>query len=209
VNSATAEQSAQLYDEVLRLMFGHPNATSFLIWEAWPSPSATPDGVTTIVDQNWNLTPSGQALVDLIEAWTTGIDNLVVGPDGTIDFSGFYGQYEITIGGQTIDMELTKGETLYSFVIAPGDYNGDGIVDAVDYTVWRNSVGTDDLRADGNGDRAIDDADYAVWKAAYGTAYALGGGGLVSGVVPEPTTIYWLLGIAVGTLLQRKNRGRG
>jgi predicted outer membrane repeat protein/parallel beta-helix repeat protein len=50
-----------------------------------------------------------------------------------------------------------------------GDYNGDNMVDAADYYVWRSTVGsTTDLRADGNGDGVVDEADRAVWRANFG-----------------------------------------
>ncbi|CAD7694828.1 unnamed protein product [Ostreobium quekettii] len=52
-----------------------------------------------------------------------------------------------------------------------GDYNGDGNVDAADYTVWRDTLNsTTDLAADGNGNMVIDQADYDVWRANYGGA---------------------------------------
>jgi len=52
-----------------------------------------------------------------------------------------------------------------------GDYNGDGAVNAADYTTWQNSLGSaDDLRADGNGNDIVDQADYDIWKAAMGAA---------------------------------------
>ena len=50
-----------------------------------------------------------------------------------------------------------------------GDYNGDGVVDAADYTVWRDSHGSDeDHHADGNDDGMIDDDDLVVWRDRYG-----------------------------------------
>jgi hypothetical protein len=50
-----------------------------------------------------------------------------------------------------------------------GDYNLDGTVDAADYTVWKDTEGSQtDLRADGNGDGVVDEADQAVWKANSG-----------------------------------------
>jgi GH35 family endo-1,4-beta-xylanase len=196
----TPERSAQIYDESLRMWFGSPEATSFLIWEAWPSPTVTPDGITTIVDSSWNLTQSGQALVNLLDSWTTPTQNLLVGPDGTIDFTGFLGDYEITIGGQTIDLSLLKGTPAYSLVVSPGDYNGDGTVNAADYTVWRNTLGSaDDLRADGNGNLVIDDGDFQIWKSAFGTIYGPGAGaaGHAGSEVPEPATmVLWLVGCA-------------
>ncbi|TWT37392.1 hypothetical protein KOR34_23420 [Posidoniimonas corsicana] len=54
-----------------------------------------------------------------------------------------------------------------------GDYNGNGRVDAADYTVWRDTLGsTEDFRANGNNEGAsenfIDEADYQVWRDAFG-----------------------------------------
>ena len=132
------QRSAQIYNESLRMLYGSPQATSFLIWEAWPP--ATTD-VTTIVDSNWNLTQSGQALVSLLNSWTTPTQNLTVSADGTIDFTGYYGDYQVTVGGHTFPLSLVKGTGSYSIPIAPGDYNGDGTVDAADYVVWRKTLG--------------------------------------------------------------------
>jgi GH35 family endo-1,4-beta-xylanase len=189
----TEQRSAQIYDETLRMFFGTPQATSFLIWEAWPP--ATTDN-TNIVDANWNLRASGQALVDLLNAWTTPTQNLVVGPDGTVDFTGFYGDYEVTIGSQTLDLSLLKGTQVYSLVVAPGDYNGDGTVDAADYTMWRKTIGSaDDLRADGNGNLVIDSGDYDIWRAAFGRMYDFGldAADIAAATVPEPASLLLLL----------------
>lgn len=52
-----------------------------------------------------------------------------------------------------------------------GDYNQNGVVDAADYTVWRDQLGSDVPAfqgADGNGDTLIDLEDYMVWKANFG-----------------------------------------
>jgi pectin methylesterase-like acyl-CoA thioesterase len=68
-----------------------------------------------------------------------------------------------------------------------GDYNGDGVVDALDYTVWRNHLGeTDETNLNNNGDGGdVSPADYDLWKAHYGeTNSGAGAGGLAS--VPEP-----------------------
>jgi autotransporter-associated beta strand protein len=72
-----------------------------------------------------------------------------------------------------------------------GDFNGDGIVDAADYTVWRDNLNAVDESAfapgSGNG-AGIDATDYALWRANFGNTNA---GALVgaSGAVPEPSTI--------------------
>lgn len=53
--------------------------------------------------------------------------------------------------------------------VAPvGDFNLDGIVDAADYTLWRDTLGSKtDLRADANEDGEVDQADYALWKSNF------------------------------------------
>ncbi len=192
----TEERAALIYNEALRLTYGSPNATSFLLWEPWPP--ATTDS-STIVDGNWNLRQAGQAMVDLLNAWKTPTQNLQVGLDGTIDFNGFYGDYEITVGGQTFQLSFDKGTPAYSLVVAPGDFNGDGNVDAADYTVWRDTLGSvNDLRADGNGDLVVDGGDYAIWKSKFGINYGLGAGndGAPGIAVPEPATyVIFLVGM--------------
>jgi hypothetical protein len=53
----------------------------------------------------------------------------------------------------------------------PGDYNGDEVVDAADYTVWRDQLGSsiDSFSgADGNGDGRVDASDHRIWSRQYG-----------------------------------------
>jgi hypothetical protein len=97
---------------------------------------------------------------------------------------------EITKIGDTADL------TIQAVLPPPGDYNGNGIVDAADYTVWRDTLGsTTDLRANGDSSGAsagvIDQADYNVWKTNFG-AHA-GSGSDVGAAVPEPATLWIFL----------------
>jgi hypothetical protein len=72
-----------------------------------------------------------------------------------------------------------------------GDYNNNGIVDAADYTVWRDHLGQSSSlpnRDPLNGTGAISMADYNSWKGAYGNHS--GAGALAGGAaVPEPATL--------------------
>ncbi len=77
-----------------------------------------------------------------------------------------------------------------------GDYNQDGVVDAADYTVWRDSFGQSGagLPADGNGSGTVDEADYTLWKTHFGTTIGSGAGSgeTAPATVPEPTTLAML-----------------
>ncbi len=115
------------------------------------------------------------------------------------------------IGGiNPVDRDVFDGtmqelaETYIPSFVA-GDYNGDNIVDAADYTTWRNTMGQSvkvGLGADGNLNGTIDAGDYDVWKAKFGTSGA-GSGGASLSVVPEPASIVlFALAIAAASRLR-------
>jgi hypothetical protein len=75
-----------------------------------------------------------------------------------------------------------------------GDYNGDQMVDAADYTTWRDTLGqavaTMGDGADGDADGMIDDGDYDFWVLHFGEVLpGAGGGAAASAAVPEPATL--------------------
>ncbi|QDU90404.1 Autotransporter-associated beta strand repeat protein [Pirellulimonas nuda] len=79
-----------------------------------------------------------------------------------------------------------------------GDFNGDGYVDAADYTTWRDNLGaaTDDaLNGNGDGNPGVTSADYDLWKTNFGmTAPPLAIAALgAAASVPEPATLVLLL----------------
>lgn len=77
-----------------------------------------------------------------------------------------------------------------------GDYNRDGVVNAADYTVWRDTLGsTTVLTANGNDSgtsmSVINQADYQLWVNKFGSAAGSGADSATGIAVPEPT--YWML----------------
>lgn len=82
----------------------------------------------------------------------------------------------------------TLGAVEFVSDVLNGDYNLDGVVDARDYTLWRNTFGsTTDLRADGNNNQSIDPEDYVIWKDNYGKTSAAAVA-MAPASVPEPAT---------------------
>lgn len=95
----------------------------------------------------------------------------------------------------------------------PGDYNSNNAVDAADYTVWRDTLGsTTDLRADGDEQGAshlkIDEADYLKWKGLFGDT--AGSGAAAAGIAaPEPLSLGLLAAGSLGLGVLRRRRGGG
>lgn len=63
--------------------------------------------------------------------------------------------------------------------LPPTDYNGDGSIDAADYTLWRDAAARGFCQH--QGDNNADGSDLFAWQAAYGGGDAL--------AVPEPTAV--------------------
>jgi hypothetical protein len=77
----------------------------------------------------------------------------------------------------------------------PGDFNGDGSVDAADYVVWRK----------GEEGGAIDQDDYNTWRMNFGAT--AGSGSLVGSAVPEPGALIQFI-VAIAAFLAGAVRRR-
>ncbi|WP_231943761.1 PEP-CTERM sorting domain-containing protein [Aeoliella mucimassa] len=108
----------------------------------------------------------------------------------------------------TTNLLLTGELAIVSLNLA-GDFNGDGIVNLADYTVWRDNLGADEsVLPPGTGDNSglVDAGDYTAWKNNFGASTP---GTIANGsvAVPEPGSITLLigcLGIAGMLFKQRK-----
>jgi arabinogalactan endo-1,4-beta-galactosidase len=121
-----------------------------------------------------------------------------------IGFVGTFAQY------QTVNFNFVEISVAVPLLL-PGDFNGDGVVDAADYTVWRDNLGTS-FDLNGNGDESegsggvVDQADYDLWKAQFGTTTSGPGALAESAAVPEPPT-HVILMLALGVVGVLRRRG--
>jgi hypothetical protein len=102
------------------------------------------------------------------------------------------------IGGQILDWQVSYSTNnvvarLSAITGLLGDYNGNGEVDAADYAVWRDALGSAGaLAADGNQNGIVDPGDYDVWKSNFGLTAGGAGSFLASSTnatIPEPTAV--------------------
>jgi hypothetical protein len=97
----------------------------------------------------------------------------------------------------------------YEFGAIAGDFNRDGAVNAGDYIVWRNSLGTTVARysgADATGNGLVDQADYELWRAGFGAVATVIGSSLHLSGVPESSTTLLLAVAAAGYLVKGRSR---
>lgn len=97
-----------------------------------------------------------------------------------------------------------------SSLVNNGDYNGNHIVDAADYTVWRDALGKSVVPgsgADGNNNGVIDSGDYTFWKSRFGMLVGSGAGSSPA-TVPEPASWLMLLAGVSGTALMLRHLDR-
>lgn len=76
-----------------------------------------------------------------------------------------------------------------------GDFNGDGSVDAADYSVWRDNLGAADeavIAFNGDGANGVDAEDYNLWKSNFGQLYPASAS-LAQSPMPEPGTLALLV----------------
>lgn len=123
--------------------------------------------------------PAGGELYAILNAGDLEVDDLeLIGPDAD--------RFDWLVDGDTLFLEART--------VLAGDYNADGLVDAADYTLWRDG----DPSADANGDGQVNAADYTVWANNYGASASA-----TSNAVPEPTTLVLAV---LGLLACRRTR---
>ena len=148
------------------------------------------------VDDTWEKF-SNSAGVGEIEAR----DNLLV--NSTPDDPGTDDVFDPPYSYSALDVAAVQSAVLAGAGVArlPGDYNADGVVDAADYTVWRDNQGAPDgaLPNDADGG-AIGVAQYQTWEENFGATLA------ATHSVPEPGGVFLGLGLGVAALAGRRSR---
>lgn len=177
----------------------------------------------SITSASGSLNPAAWASLQENPTYGNGIADDGVGFEQVGTTVGHLAEAILT-GSETFSFNesVSLGEIFASS--ASTDYNGNGIVDSADYTVWRDNLGlmtgATQSDGDGDGDQDVDQADYALWKSTFGNVasgggtrdlafrFELVGGSFVDGIVtyvdsasastvaavPEPTSLGLLFG---------------
>ena len=147
---------------------------------------------------------AGTLSVSLIDGFTPGGGDTfkVLTAAGELTDAG------LTLGGSAAGSFTMSIDTTNDWIMLMtagagllGDYSGNGIVDAADYTIFRDNLGGDSAVLGGNGSGAatVVQADYDLWKQNFGSS-----GTGSSAAVPEPSSVVLLLGGWLSVLATRR-----
>ncbi len=111
-------------------------------------------------------------------------------------------QFGLNLFAHTNDLVINVDFIQFDEVVGvPGDYNGNGVVDAADYVLWRNGG---PLQNEVDTPGTVNAADYTEWCARFGNTS--GSGSLVGSAVPEPAWAVLMLAAAIGYFTSRCKR---
>lgn len=165
---------------------------------AYRGPGGTPVGTATLAGQTGALSGSGTLTSLTLNGMIT--ETLTLPVNATFQFAAD--------ASTTINLTLT-GQVVATSTFKPllaGDYNSNGVVDAADYVLWRNNLGSGNSLP--NDDTAgVGEDDYTRWRSHFGQA---SGAGASEGeaAVPEPSALV-LLGCTLAFMAQsRRLRSR-
>lgn len=129
---------------------------------------------------------------------------IVLPPGASFDLWTRLSADTVTLPANDVESEVVIGFAYRGFVTTPepqpGDFDGNGRVDAGDLAAWRTSFGHNE-GADADNDGDTDGNDFLIWQRSLGASAMP-----VSTAVPEPATATLLL-IVLGRLRPRR-RGR-
>jgi T5SS/PEP-CTERM-associated repeat protein len=153
---------------------------------------------------------NGQLQINLSNGYTPQLGDSFPLVTAAGEISGLLSLSEMPTLPEGLDWRLQVGANQVVLAVVAlglaGDYNGNGVVDAADYTTWRDMFGQTGtaLAADGSGpsfgtpDGVVDYFDYDFWKTNFGNTMSNGAGAAniapgespgANYAVPEPSSL--------------------
>lgn len=113
-------------------------------------------------------------------------------------------EYALAYSPTSVKLEVRSESTSAGGL--PGDYNLDGTVDAADYSVWRDKLGSS-LALPNDDTAGVGQDDYERWKTHFGESavFGAGAGDAANRPAPEPATLLLLAApVALLPMLRRR-----
>ena len=155
-------------------------------------------GQPVTMDATQSVDPGGNSSGMLVEWDLDGNGLYDTSPTTSKTFVASYptpGDYKVFARLTDTAGAVAVSAPLVLHVSLPGDYNGNGFVDAADYVLWRKGLGT-----------TYTQADYGVWRSHLGQSAGSGLGAIAGAAVPEPEIVVMLMFAVAGWRPSRRRR---
>jgi hypothetical protein len=154
---------------------------------------------------SWNTTGLGSTIYASIEEGALASEtlrreaNTNIGTFNQSDLPVHFGLADATVvdellivwpDGSKQGLQSVAADQYLTVTYLPGDYSGDGVVDAADYTVWRDNAGGQ-----------FTAADYDVWLANFGGTTSSG----AHRAIPEPSSLAAAIFGAIAVAWRRRS----
>ncbi len=105
-------ERAESLDRYFRMMFAHPAVDGITLWGFWEEQMWIPEAA--LWDKDWNRLPPGDALHQLLkEEWHTHWQGQA-DANGLVTLDAFYGQYRVTINGESQQIDFAPANAILS-----------------------------------------------------------------------------------------------
>jgi Lamin Tail Domain len=176
--------------------------------ESTSTPRRTTDSAITVLSYDelagWENSGNGGGSIDLTDLSLSSTDpaNWAISEAGVN--TAFNAAPLLMLQDDHVGGDIGSPGTVFLI----GDYNGDGFVNAADYTVWRNNLNSEVtlLNEDPTATPGVVTIeDYLVWKANYGQPAGSGSAALTDASVPEPGSVFlWAAAVGVSIVISRR-----
>jgi GH25 family lysozyme M1 (1,4-beta-N-acetylmuramidase) len=169
-----------------------PGVTVYLALDD-PSPAIDRGiGKEVIADGRWHLYEWNLDDESQWAAWAGGANGTIDGPTVTIDSIQFAGA-----GDALFFLDGVAHNPNGSLLAELGDFDYDGDVDDVDFSIWQGSYGTaigaSFDQGDANGDGVVDGRDFLAWQRTFQPTSIVA----TSAAVPEPSCLLLICAMAL------------
>lgn len=139
------------------------------------------------------------------------VNNTSVGTQGFWAMTAHYAELNEGTDGDVISAGMQLAYNGHNYLLRPpGDFNGDGNIDAADYPLWRDTLGDTVARgvgANSSLDDTVGEEDYNNWKANFGSGRGMNDLAYVpfaaGNVATEALVTTALPGLSQGELIDR------
>ncbi|XP_041372989.1 endo-1,4-beta-xylanase 1-like [Gigantopelta aegis] len=111
VQNTNVQKRAESFDQILRVLYGHPAVEGIMFWGFWIEKHFQGDTASLVSGPQFVLNPAGERVLDLLEKeWMTNENRTLSQSGDQLTVDGFHGDYEVRVmyhGQELVNQKTT------------------------------------------------------------------------------------------------------